>query len=87
MVELTDGQHWLIETKGREDIEVALKDEAARYWCENATELTGIDWQYLKVLQSSFEQLQPANFQELMIGLHVRIHDRYGKTFRHLAKT
>lgn len=62
VVELADGQHWLIETKGREDIEVALKDEAARYWCENATELTGIDWQYLKVLQSDFEQLQPANF-------------------------
>jgi len=34
-------------------------------------ELTGIDWQYLKVLQSSFEQLQPTDFQELMIGLYV----------------
>jgi type III restriction enzyme len=70
VVKLTNKQHWLIETKGREDIEVALKDEAARYWCDNATELTGTDWQYLKVLQSSFEQLQPANFQELKIGLH-----------------
>ena len=69
MVKLTNEQHWLIETKGREDIEVTLKDEAAQHWCHNATELTGTDWHYLKVLQSTFEQLQPANFQELQIVL------------------
>ena len=69
VVKLATGQHWLIETKGREDIDVALKDEAARYWCDNATELTGTDWHYLKVRQSTFEQLQPADFQELKIGL------------------
>jgi len=67
---LQNGQHWLIETKGREDIEVALKDKAARNWCENATELTHTDWHYLKVLQSEFEQLQPNDFQELKKGLH-----------------
>ncbi|RKZ66118.1 MAG: hypothetical protein DRQ99_10630 [Candidatus Parabeggiatoa sp. nov. 3] len=64
-----NGQHWLIETKGREDIEVKLKDEAAQYWCDNAIELTGIDWHYLKVLQSAFEQWQPNDFQELKMGL------------------
>ena len=71
MARLQNGEHWLIETKGREDVEVALKDEAARYWCENATVLTDTNWQYLKVLQSAFEQLQPNDFQELKIGLYV----------------
>jgi len=69
VVKLTNGQHWLIETKGREDIDVALKDKAAQYWCQNATQLTDTKWHYLKVPQDEFEQLQPANFQQLKIGL------------------
>ena len=37
----TDGGHYLIETKGQENIDVAHKDRAATIWCENATLLTG----------------------------------------------
>lgn len=69
IVGLNDGSHWVIETKGREDIEVSLKDDAARRWCENATQLTGTDWNYIKVPQKEFEQLHPASFEELMLGL------------------
>ncbi len=29
--------HWLLETKGAEDLEVSYKDRAAEQWCENAT--------------------------------------------------
>lgn len=67
---LQGGQYWLIETKGREDIEVKLKDEAASYWCENATALCGVTWNYLKIPQNEFEVLQPDNFEELCIGLY-----------------
>lgn len=63
---LTDGSHWLIETKGAETVEVAHKDAAARLWCANATELTGTTWRYLKVGQKSFEQLQPSDFGDLL---------------------
>lgn len=66
---LTDGSHWIIETKGREDIEVAMKDSAAQNWCDTATELTDTKWNYLKVLQKEFEQLHPENFEELLGGL------------------
>jgi type III restriction enzyme len=41
-----DGVHHLIETKGREDVDVKHKDRAARLWCENATILTGTEWLY-----------------------------------------
>src|SRR4051812_19385321 len=34
---LATGAHWLLETKGAETVEVVLKDQAARRWCENAT--------------------------------------------------
>ena len=40
----SDGVHHLIETKGREDIDVKHKDRAAQLWCENASLLTGTEW-------------------------------------------
>ena len=66
---VSDETHWIIETKGREDIEVRLKDEAAKRWCDNATLLTGTSWRYLKVPQKEFEQLHPSLFNELAQAL------------------
>jgi type III restriction enzyme len=58
-------QHFLVETKGREDIEVAHKDRAASIWCENATLLTGQPWTYMKVPQKEFEKLHASDLSEL----------------------
>jgi type III restriction enzyme len=58
--------HWLLETKGAEDVEVRHKDLAAEQWCENASQLTGTKWEYLKVGQKAFEMLQPTKFQHLI---------------------
>jgi type III restriction enzyme len=66
---VSDGTHWLIETKGREDLDVAHKDRAARIWCENATLLTGTPWSYLKVPQTEFSKLQPGDFAEVALAL------------------
>jgi len=63
---MPDGGHWLIETKGREDIEVAMKDAAARHWCDTANELTGQNWSYVKVSQKEYENLHPQSFEELV---------------------
>ncbi len=60
------GGHWLVETKGREDLEVPLKDQAATLWCQNASELTDTRWQYLKVQQKVFEELRPDNLADLL---------------------
>ena len=65
-----DGNSWLIETKGREDVEVVLKDNAAINWCNTATELTKTEWKYLKVLQKEFEDLRPDDFAELLTGVN-----------------
>ena len=59
--------HYLIETKGREDIDVANKDRAAILWCENATRLTKTEWQYVKVPQKEFEKLQPDEFADVLV--------------------
>lgn len=62
-----EGAHYLVETKGREDVDVANKDRAAILWCENAMRLTGINWKYLKVLQKEYEQLEPNEFADLSV--------------------
>lgn len=62
-----EGNHYLIETKGREDVDVANKDRAAILWCENATRLTGTPWEYIKVRQKEYEQLQPDEFGDLIV--------------------
>ena len=69
IVKISEIFFWIVETKGREDIEVALKDQAAINWCENATELTDYNWRYLKVKQTDFEKLHPDSFQELLVAL------------------
>jgi len=67
VAKISESEYRIIETKGREDVEVQLKDRAARQWCENATELTGSKWKYLKVSQREFEKLRPDNFNEMFI--------------------
>src|SRR5205814_766937 len=64
----TDGMQYIIETNGREDIDVAHKDRAARIWCENATLLTDVAWEYVKVPQVEWKKLQPADFAEIRLA-------------------
>jgi len=65
VVLLDDGSLYLVETKGREDLDVAHKDRAAQVWCENVSVLTNTNWAYLKVPQQEFERLRPDTFSEL----------------------
>ncbi|MCY4145915.1 MAG: hypothetical protein OXE95_05610 [Chloroflexi bacterium] len=58
------GVFYLLETKGLEDIEVEHKDRSATIWAEQATQLTGQEWRYVKVLQGDFESLTPLAFAD-----------------------
>ena len=69
-IAIANDTNWIIETKGREDVEVKLKDNAAINWCKTATELTGKNWNYLKVGQKEFEKLHPTEFDELLAAIH-----------------
>jgi type III restriction enzyme len=59
------GTHWLLETKGQENVDVLRKDLAAMRWCETASKLTETKWRYVKVPQKEFEVLQPARLSDL----------------------
>jgi type III restriction enzyme len=63
----SNGVHYLIETKGREDVDIANKDRAAILWCKNATRLTGQEWQYVKVPQKEYEELHPDEFSDVLV--------------------
>jgi type III restriction enzyme len=64
---VTDGSHYLVETKGREDIDVVHKDRGTLIWWENATLLTGTLWDYRKVPQIELGKLQPTEFGDLAV--------------------
>lgn len=70
LVKTDEDSYWILETKGREDVDVQHKDYAALNWCQTAAALTGKPWNYMKVLQSVFEDLHPETFAELLIGVN-----------------
>lgn len=63
---LENGDYYLIETKGLEDVDVQHKDRAAKIWCEYASSLTGMSWRYLKIPQQDFLKLEPNEFSDLL---------------------
>jgi type III restriction enzyme len=63
-----DGIHYVIETKGQENIDVAHKDRAATIWCENASLLTETTWVYFKVPQIEFGHLQATVLSDVVLA-------------------
>jgi type III restriction enzyme len=65
----TDGTVWVIETKGREEIDLPQKMARLRQWCEDATEATQEDggprYSFVYVDQESFERHKPTSFAGL----------------------
>jgi type III restriction enzyme len=55
VLRLADDTCLIVETKGQEDLDVALKDRRARRWCQDATRLAGREWAYEKVPQRLFD--------------------------------
>ncbi len=54
IVVLDDETHYLIETKGLEDVNVTLKANRAEEWCQDATRLTGIQWKFYMIKEDLF---------------------------------
>ena len=65
----TGGDVWIVETKGREEIDLPQKMARLRQWCEDATEAKKDDggpaYHYIYVDQESFEQHRPSSFAGL----------------------
>jgi len=57
------GEYYLVETKGKTDVDVPVKAQAAMAWCQSAS--NGTKWQYLYVPQSVFERIESDNIDSL----------------------
>jgi type III restriction enzyme len=69
IVRTTDGVVWIVETKGREELDVPQKMTRLRQWCADATEASaaevGTRYGFVYVDQAGFEQHKPSSFAGL----------------------
>lgn len=54
VIRTSSGVMYVVETKGLETVEVPRKDARMRQWCKSASEPTGDDWRYVKVMEHVF---------------------------------
>ncbi len=62
-------EHLIIETKGREDVDVVHKDKRMKLWCEDATKLTKDKWSFKRIDQKDFENYRFRSIEELISTL------------------
>jgi len=59
----------IVETKGQEDLDVPLKMERLRQWCEDINALQQeINYDFVYVDQESFEKYKLKSFQDILDG-------------------
>jgi type III restriction enzyme len=72
VVRTTDGTVWVVETKGRAEIDVPRKMERLRQWCADATAASAIAggpaYRFVYVDQEGFDRHPPKTFAALAAG-------------------
>ena len=70
IVRTTDGAVWIVETKGREELDVPRKMARLRLWCADATAASaaddGVRYGFVYLDQDSFEKHKPTSFAGLV---------------------
>lgn len=69
LVRASDGNVYIIETKGRAELDLPQKMARLAQWCAEATAASvgeGISYRFVYVDQASFERAQPADFATLV---------------------
>jgi len=69
VVKLADKRVIIVETKGREDLDVPLKMARLRQWCEDINQVQAdVEWDFVYVDEDSFEKFKAASFRQLFEG-------------------
>ena len=69
LVKLTGGDVIVVETKGQEDLDVPLKTQRLRQWCEDINALqSGVNYDFVYVDQEGFDKYAPKSFSSLLSG-------------------
>lgn len=67
-VKAKDNQVFIIETKGKEDVDVSLKMQRLQQWCEDVNQVqTDVTYNPVYVDEEGFEKYRPNSFGELLL--------------------
>ncbi len=66
LVKVSDKETFIVETKGREELDVPLKMQRLRQWCEDINRVrAGVAYDYVYVDEDGFEKYKPSSFKDL----------------------
>jgi type III restriction enzyme len=66
LVKVSDRKIFVVETKGQEDLDVPLKMQRLRQWCEDINRVqSAVKYDFVYADQESFEKYMPTTFQQL----------------------
>jgi len=66
-VKRTNQEVFIIETKGREDLDVPLKTERLKQWCDDVNSVQSeIKYDFIFVDEEDFHKYKPQSFSELV---------------------
>jgi type III restriction enzyme len=69
LVKASGNKMFIVETKGQEDLDVPLKMERLRQWCEDINRVQKeVKYDFVFVDQQSFEKYKPGSFKQLIDG-------------------
>ncbi|MFH1114631.1 MAG: DEAD/DEAH box helicase family protein, partial [Pseudomonadota bacterium] len=69
MVKMSSKKVFIVETKGREDLDVPLKMQRLRQWCDDVNQVQAdAVYDFVYVDQESFEKYKPVSFRQLVDG-------------------
>jgi type III restriction enzyme len=69
LVKLSSTRVFIVETKGLEDLDVPLKMQRLRQWCEDINRVqSAVKYDFLYVDEESFDKYKPTSFRQLMDG-------------------
>lgn len=69
VVKLSGKQVFVVETKGQEELDVPLKMERLRQWCEDINRVqSDVIYDFVYVDEESFEKYKPTSFRQLVAG-------------------
>lgn len=69
LVKLSDGRIIVVETKGLVDLDVPLKMQRLRQWCEDVNAVqSDVNYDFVYVGQENFEKYKPKSFEDILNG-------------------
>ncbi len=69
LVKLSAKRIFIVETKGREELDIPLKMQRLRQWCEDINRVqTDVEYDFAYVDEESFKKYKPTSFNQLVAG-------------------